>query len=103
MQNKESIQTQLSGIGIAFPYAKPGRQWRPLEPVVVMAIFTTWKQTSIKDMQTFKKELFLLSNAIIILKKMYMLSPNQMKENAKGRDGLPLYRTLKFLIKPRLS
>lgn len=35
--------------------------------------------------------------------KMYMLSPNQMKENAKRRDGLPLYRTLKFLIKPRLS
>lgn len=41
MQNKESIQTQLSEIGIALPYAKPGRQWRPLELVVVMAIFTT--------------------------------------------------------------
>lgn len=32
-----------------------------------------------------------------------MLRPNQMKENAKGGDGLPLYCTLKFLIQPRLS
>lgn len=49
MQNKESIQTQLSETGIALPYAKPGRQWRPLELVVLMVIFTIWKQASIKD------------------------------------------------------
>lgn len=35
------IQPQLSEIGLELLYAKPGRQWRPLELVVLMVIIVT--------------------------------------------------------------